>query len=150
MWVTGKARVEAERLAGSVDRQHGARREVDAQADHIFGCHARLFEDVWNGDGERAQVISRVLQGPFGRQPCAAARQARVDHAIRVRVDGAGQLGAGADVDQDRATGLGTEVHANGVRTGGGRCAHASSLGGGAVESRTTREGSRVCRRGFG
>src|SRR5438309_10509359 len=43
MWVTGKARVEAQRLAGSVDRQYGARRKVDAQADDIFGCHARLL-----------------------------------------------------------------------------------------------------------
>ena len=60
---------------------------------------------------QRAQIVGWILQRPLRRQPGAARWQALVDHPVGVLVDRRGELAASADLHEDRATGLGAEVH---------------------------------------
>jgi hypothetical protein len=72
-------------------------------------------EHLGHGALEDLDVVVRVLERPVGRQRSGAAGQPFVDDAVAVRVYGAGDRRSVADAHEQRASGLGAVVDADGV-----------------------------------
>ena len=73
---------------------------------------------------DRRDVVGGILQRPVRRKSdvLVRGRQALVDHAVGVGVDGSRHLLAGRDIDEDGAPTLGPEIDPDRVPHDRGRC----------------------------
>ena len=107
----------AEGRAVALDRQHGAGREVDPDADHIRRIDACLAEQCRNRQFEHRQVIVGILQRPVVGEThlLVGQRQPLGDHPVGVPVNSRRDLSTRRDIHQDRPAGFGPEVDADRV-----------------------------------
>ncbi len=103
----------AKRRAVPGHRQHGASREVDADADHVLRPDSSGFQPFGDSPVEDLQVVTGVLQCGVRRQLHAGQGQPGIDHALRVRDLGDRDLFSGAQIEKKDSTRHRSEVDAN-------------------------------------
>ena len=103
----------AEGRAVGLDGQHGARGEVDAQADDVGRIDAALFQDGGDGALDHLDVVVGILERPIRFQRDAAFGQPRIDDAVGVVENRGRDLAPVGHIHEQRPARFSAEVDAD-------------------------------------
>ena len=103
----------AQRRAVPQYRQHGAGREVGADADHRRRVGPGVAQRFADRCAERGAPVRRVLERPVRRERLSGGRQRPLDRAVRVLTDSGAEFGAVASPHHYGTGRESPEVHAH-------------------------------------